>query len=61
MKTVFEKINHDKIFFETDDSDYLIEDIYQKASEISGRSIEYWKQQVFENFERMNHDGMKVH
>lgn len=61
MRTVFEKVDPNKLFFETDDSDYLIEDIYQKASEISGRSIEFWKQQVFENFERMNHEGMKVH
>lgn len=58
MRTVFEKVNPNKIFFETDDTDYLIEKIYQKASEISGRSIEFWKQQVFENFERMNHEEL---
>lgn len=50
MKTVFEKVNHVKIFFETDDSEYSIEDIYQKASEISGNSIEYWKEKIHSNY-----------
>lgn len=61
MKAVFEKVNPDKIFFETDDSDYPIEEIYLKASEISGKSIEFWKQQTFDNFERIKLEGRKVH
>jgi TatD DNase family protein len=59
MKTVFEKVNPGKIFFETDDSEYSIEEVYQKASEISGKSSEFWKQKVFENFERIKLNGMK--
>ena len=55
MKTVFEKVNPEKIFFETDDSDYSIEEIYQKAVDISGQSLDFWKNQVNLNFERINH------
>jgi len=53
MKTVFEKVNPNKIFFETDDSEYTIEEVYQKASEISNKSLEYWKDQIFSNFQKI--------
>jgi TatD DNase family protein len=54
MKTVFEKVNPENIFFETDDSDYSIEDVYQKASDISGKTIEFWKEQLNQNYERIS-------
>lgn len=53
MKTVFEKVNLNNLFFETDDSEYSIEDIYQKASEISGNSVEYWKEIIHSNFKNI--------
>ncbi len=53
MKTVFEKVNPEKIFFETDDSEYSIEEIYQKAADISGQSLDFWKNQINSNFEKI--------
>jgi TatD DNase family protein len=53
MKTVFEKVNPNKIFFETDDSEYSIEEIYQKAADISGQSLDFWKNQINSNFEKI--------
>jgi TatD DNase family protein len=53
MKTVFEKINPNKMFFETDDSEYTIEEVYQKAVEISGQSLDFWKNQINQNFEKL--------
>lgn len=53
MKSVFEEVNPEKIFFETDDSEYSIEEVYQKASEISDKSIEFWKEIIHSNFKNI--------
>jgi TatD DNase family protein len=40
------------LFFETDDSDYTIQDIYAKAAELLYMDLEKLKQQISENFNR---------
>jgi len=49
MESVFSKIPSDKIFLETDDSDYAIEDIYKKAAQIKNTSIEQLSLQIMQN------------
>ena len=49
MESVFSKIPSDKIFLETDDSDYEIEDIYKKAAQIKNTSIEQLSLQIMQN------------
>ena len=41
----------DKIFLETDNEDFNIEDLYQKTSEIKGISLEKLNEQILENLE----------
>ena len=49
MESVFSKIPSDKIFLETDDADYSIEDIYKKAAQIKNTSIEQLSLQIMQN------------
>lgn len=41
----------DKIFLETDNEDFNIEDLYQKTSELKGISLEKLNKQIVENLE----------
>ncbi|MFP3592239.1 TatD family hydrolase [Chryseobacterium sp. SIMBA_038] len=41
----------DKIFLETDNEDFYIEDLYQKTSELKGISLEKLNEQIVENLE----------
>lgn len=52
-KEILQMIPHQNIFFETDNSHYAIQDIYQQASQLSGHTIDYWKKTVFSNFEKL--------
>lgn len=54
MKELLQTIPHHFIFFETDESNYTIQEIYSQASLLSGHSIEYWKKSVYSNFQMMN-------
>lgn len=49
-KVILEKVNHEKLFLETDDMDISIEEIYQKASELSGKPPHFWREQMHTNF-----------
>ncbi|MCS3530393.1 TatD family hydrolase [Chryseobacterium sp. JUb7] len=41
----------DKVFLETDNDDFIIEELYQKAAEIKGISLERLNEQILENLE----------
>ena len=49
MESVFSKIPSDKIFLETDDADFSIEDMYKKAAQIKNTSIEQLSLQIMQN------------
>lgn len=53
LETVFKNIPEDRFFLETDSSDFTIEAVYKKASEIKQISIEEMKKQIALNFERI--------
>lgn len=55
-KEVLQMVPHDKIFFETDESNYSIQEIYSQASLLSGHSIEYWKKSVFSNYQNLGNE-----
>ncbi|WP_185207378.1 TatD family hydrolase [Chryseobacterium sp. C3] len=45
----------DKIFLETDNDDFSIEELYEKVSEIKGISLENLNKQISENLETIKH------
>ncbi len=49
----FNIIKHDRIFFETDDSNYFIKEIYRQASVLSNSPLEYWIKTVRNNFKNI--------
>jgi TatD DNase family protein len=49
VQTYFATLPFERIFFETDDSDFTIEQVYQKASEISDTDIEEVKSMIATN------------
>jgi TatD DNase family protein len=44
-----------KIFLETDNEDFEIETLYQKAAEIKGISLDTLNEQILENLEKIGH------
>jgi TatD DNase family protein len=52
-RCVFEKINSEKFFLETDDHDFTIDEIYQKAAEIRNLSIGNLKSIQQQNCEKV--------
>ncbi len=53
LQEVLKKLNLQNVFFETDDSDCKIEEVYQKASEILDICIDELKEIIFENFNKV--------
>ncbi len=51
LDSVFLSIPNDRLFLETDSSDFKIEDVYKKASQIKNISIEKLQLQVQNNFD----------
>jgi TatD DNase family protein len=49
---VFKTLAIENIFFETDDTDYSIEDIYLRAGDIRNIPMEALQQQIIQNFNR---------
>ena len=49
----FKKLPPERIFFETDTADFLVTIMYKTASELTGKSVEFWKETVFDNFIRV--------
>ena len=47
---VFKQLPPDRVFFETDDSELSISDIYKKAAELSGKDENFWMSQCKTNF-----------
>lgn len=54
LQAVLKKISLDKMFLETDDADFEIEELYRKASEIKEIPIEVLKVQILKNLEFIN-------
>lgn len=53
LQEIFIRLPKDIIFLETDDSELNIEEIYKKAAEISGISLEKLKEIIFNNFNKV--------
>ncbi|CAD7807465.1 putative metal-dependent hydrolase YcfH [Chryseobacterium aquaeductus] len=51
LQDTLKKVPLDKLFLETDNDDFNIEELYQKVSEIKKISIEQLQQQIVENLE----------
>ena len=51
LENVFYNMPDDRLFLETDSSDYKIEDVYKKAADIKGISVDQLKIIVKNNFE----------
>jgi TatD DNase family protein len=49
---VYKTLSPDRLFFETDDAGYTIEEVYAKAAEIRNLSVSDLKNQIINNFER---------
>ena len=49
----FHLISPNSIFFETDDANIDIKEIYLQASKINGMSVEQWEQQIEKNFSKI--------
>ncbi len=49
----FKFLPRDKIFFETDNSENNIETVYRKGASVKGIKTEELKEQVWENFNRI--------
>lgn len=47
------EIPADRLFIETDDSEFTIEEVYRKAAERRGEELECLKQSVYDNFRRL--------
>jgi TatD DNase family protein len=55
LQNVLKTTPLDKIFLETDNEDFNIEELYIKASEIKGISLEKLNEQILENLETIQH------
>jgi TatD DNase family protein len=54
LQTTLKEIPLEKIFLETDDVDFDIAELYQKAAEIKEISIEKLQEQISKNLEILN-------
>lgn len=50
---VLQLVPTDRVFFETDDSNYTIEEVYATASKVSNIPIDTWKDIVYNNFTKI--------
>lgn len=55
LQNVLKTTPLDKIFLETDNEDFNIEELYAKVSELKGISLEKLNQQILENLETIQH------
>lgn len=55
LQNVLKTIPLDKIFLETDNEDFNIEELYIKVSELKGISLERLNEQISENLETIQH------
>lgn len=51
LQNTLKMISLDKVFLETDNDDFAIGELYQKAAEIKGISLERLNEQILENLE----------
>ncbi|MBQ8223263.1 MAG: TatD family hydrolase [Bacteroidales bacterium] len=51
-RRLFEIIPSDRLFFETDDSEREISDVYEKAALLSGKDVAVFCRDIFNNFEK---------
>lgn len=54
LQTIFKNLPLEKIFLETDDTDFEISELYQKAAEIKKISVEKLQEKMCENLETLN-------
>lgn len=54
LQSILKKIPIDKIFLETDDTDFDIAELYQKVSEIKEISLEELQKKISENLQSIN-------
>lgn len=55
LQNVLKTIPLDKMFLETDNEDFNIEELYIKVSELKGISLERLNEQISENLETIQH------
>jgi len=55
LQNVLKTTPLDKIFLETDNEDFNIEELYVKVSELKGISLERFNEQILENLETIQH------
>ena len=54
LQSILKEIPIDKIFLETDDTDFDIAELYQKVSEIKEISLEELQKKISENLQSIN-------
>ncbi len=57
LQTLFRELSNDQFFLETDSHEVEIEEIYQKAAEIKGMSINEIKEQITINLKDIRNNG----
>ncbi len=55
-KEVLQLIPHSNIFFETDDSNHSIQEMYAQAALISGQTLLYWQKIIFSNYQNLGNE-----
>jgi TatD DNase family protein len=51
--SVFNKLPPEQIFFETDEADFPVSDIYKRAEKLSAKNSDFWKSVVKHNFRKV--------
>lgn len=57
LQKIIRNIPIDRLFLETDNSDFSIQDLYEKVAEIRSVSVENLKNQMWENLGNIRHNG----
>lgn len=57
LQKIIRNIPIDRLFLETDNSDFSIQDLYEKVAEVRSVSVENLKNQMWENLGNIRHNG----
>ena len=57
LQKIIRNIPIDRLFLETDNSDFSIQDLYEKVAEVKSVSFENLKNQMWENLGNIRHNG----
>lgn len=57
LQKIIRNIPIDRLFLETDNSDFSIQDLYEKVAEVKSVSVENLKNQMWENLGNIRHNG----